>query len=120
MNKDMNEGVRLLIERMKTNPEEFRIEDGALYSSNRWGKLLNGAMSDERVFTEEERKAVQTAFLELRRNNFTADVIRTLTIDEDPVIRADWVSAGLANGTIGTITTTGFSGKVLMSNGGTK
>jgi hypothetical protein len=118
MNEAMNEGVRLLIERMKTNPEEFKIDDGALYSSNRWGKLVNGAMSDERIFTQEERKAVQTAFLELRRNNFTADVIRTLTIDEDPVIRADWINAALVKGA--TVTTTDLNGKVLMSNGGIK
>jgi hypothetical protein len=104
MNKDMNEGVRLLIERMKTNPEEFDIGDGALYSSNKWGKLLNGAMSDERVFTQEERKAVQTAFLEVRRNNFTADVLRALHSEEEPVVKADWVNAGISNGTI---TTTG-------------
>jgi hypothetical protein len=118
MSEDMNEGVRLLIERMKTNPEEFRIDDGALYSSNRWGKLVNGAMSDERVFTKEERKAVQTAFLELRRNNFTADVIRTLHTEEDPIIKKEWITAALVKGA--TITTTDLNGKVLMSNGGTK
>lgn len=120
MNKDMNEGVRLLIERMKTNPEEFDIGDGALYSSNKWGKLINGAMSDVNIFSKEEREAVKEAFLKVRRDNFTADVIRTLHREDEPIIKADWVSAGLTNGTIGTITTTGLSGKVLMSNGGIK
>ena len=99
MSEDMNEGVRLLIERMKTNPEEFDIGDGALYSSNRWGKLLHITMTDEKTFTKEEREAVKTAFIQARRNNFTADVIRTLTINEDPVIKADWVNAGISSST---------------------
>lgn len=116
MSEAMNEGVRLLIERMKTNPEEFRIDDGALYSSNRWGKLVNGAMSDERIFTQEERKAVQTAFLELRRNNFTADVIRTLTIDED-LIKKEWINAALVKGA--TTSVTGIN-TTFINNGGTK
>ena len=117
MNKDMNEGVRLLIERMKTNPEEFDIGDGALYSSNKWGKLINGAMSDVNIFSKEEREAVKEAFLKVRRDNFTADVIRTLTVDVD-LIKKEWVTAALVKGA--TITTTDLNGKVLMSNGGTK
>ena len=117
MNKDMNEGVRLLIERMKTNPEEFDIGDGALYSSNKWGKLINGAMSDVNIFSKEEREAVKEAFLKVRRDNFTADVIRTLHREDEPIIKADWVSAGLAKGA--TISTTGIN-TTFINNGGTK
>ena len=76
--EDMNEGIRLLLERMKTNPEEFDIEDGGLYSSNKWGKLVHDALRDE-VFSEGERSAVREAFCQVRRNNFTSDVLRTLT-----------------------------------------
>ena len=82
MSEAMNEGVRLLIERMKTNPEEFEIEDGALYSSNKWGKFVHNALRDE-LFSEEERSAVREAFRQVRRDNFTSDVIRALTIGED-------------------------------------
>ena len=78
MSEDMNEGIRLLLERMKTNPEEFDIEEGALYSSNKWGKLVCDAVRDE-VFSEEERSAVKEAFRQVRRNNFTSDVLRALT-----------------------------------------
>ena len=76
--EDMNEGIRLLLERMKTNPEEFEIEDGALYSSSKWGKLVHDALRDE-VFSEGERSAVREAFCQVRRNNFTSDVLRALT-----------------------------------------
>ena len=116
MNKDMNEGVRLLIERMKTNPEEFRIEDGALYSNNRWSKLLHTAVADEKTFTKEEREVVKEAFLEVRRNNFTADVIRTLTVDED-LIKKEWITASMVKNA--TISTTGIN-TTFINNGGTK
>lgn len=108
MNKDMNEGVRLLIERMKTNPEEFRIDEGTLYSNNRWSKLLHTAVTDEKTFTKDEREAVKEAFLKVRRDNFTTDVIRTLTVDEDLILvkRA-------------TISTTGIN-TTFINNGGTK
>jgi hypothetical protein len=96
--EDMNEGIRLLLERMKTNPEEFEIEDGALYSSSKWGKLVHDALRDE-VFSEEERSAVQEAFRQVRRNNFTSDVLRALTVEETPVIKAEW-SKLLHSGTI--------------------
>ena len=76
--EDMNEGIRLLLERMKTNPEEFEIDEGALYSSSKWGKLVHDALRDE-VFSEGERSAVREAFCQVRRNNFTSDVLRALT-----------------------------------------
>ena len=76
--EDMNEGIRLLLERMKTNPEEFEIDEGAMYSSSKWGKLVHDALRDE-VFSEGERSAVREAFCQVRRNNFTSDVLRALT-----------------------------------------
>lgn len=117
MNKDMNEGVRLLIERMKTNPEEFDMGDGALYSSNKWGKLINGAMSDVNIFSKEEREAVKEAFLEARRNNFTADVIRTLHGEENPIIKKEWITEALVKSAM--LSTTGIS-TPFISNGGIK
>ena len=116
MNKEMNEGVRLLIERMKTNPEEFDIGDGALYSSNKWGKLINGAMSDVNIFSKEEREAVKEAFLKVRRDNFTADVIRTLTVDVD-LIKKEWITEALVKGAM--LSTTGIN-TTFINNGGTK
>ena len=97
MTEPMNEGVRMLIERMKTNPEEFDIEDGALYSSNKWGKLLHNALRDD-VFCEEECGAVREAFRQVRRDNFTSDVLRALTVEEDHIIKKEWVTSTTSNG----------------------
>ena len=36
--KNMNDGVKILLERMKTNPEEFIGEAGFAYS--KWGSLI--------------------------------------------------------------------------------
>ena len=82
MNEPMNEGIRMLLERMKTNPEEFNIEEGTLYSNNKWSKFVHDAMRDE-AFSEEERSAVREAFRQVRRDNFTSDVLRALTTSED-------------------------------------
>ena len=83
MSEAMNEGVRLLIERMKTNPEEFEFEEGALYSSNKWGKFVHNALVDDGTFSEEERDAVKSALHQVRRELFTANVIRTLTTTDE-------------------------------------
>lgn len=79
---EINEGVRILVERMKINPEEF-YDTG--YRS-RWGVVLERA-ANAKWLTEEEHKLLNDAADEMQRDRFTADVLRTLTKgEEDPYI----------------------------------
>jgi hypothetical protein len=85
MNKDsMNTGVQILLERMDTNPEEF--DDYA----GKWGDII-GAVHARKSIPEEHRKDAPLPFLtdpevnalyekleDVRRENFTSDVLRRL------------------------------------------
>ena len=85
MNKDvMNEGVQILLDRMDTNPEEF--DDYA----GKWGDII-GAVHARRDIPEAHKKDAPLPFLsdpeinalydkleDVRRENFTSDVLRRL------------------------------------------
>jgi hypothetical protein len=86
MNKDvMNQGVQILLDRMDTNPEEF--EEG---SYSKWGDIVQAVHA--RVSSPEahkknaplpflsdaEVKAMYDKLEDVRRENFTADVLRRL------------------------------------------
>lgn len=68
-------GVEILLERMKTNPEEF-IEGG--YS--KWSRVLDAGFA---VMTEEERTALQDALIEAKREHFNGEVMRVLSQGHD-------------------------------------
>jgi hypothetical protein len=63
-------GVEILLERMKTNPEEF-IEGG--YS--KWSRVINGGWD---IFTAEEQKALQDGVNNAKREHFNGEVMRVL------------------------------------------
>ena len=63
-------GVEILLERMKTNPEEF-IEG----EFSKWSRVINGGWE---VFTDEERTAIQSAMNEAKRDHFNGEVMRVL------------------------------------------
>jgi hypothetical protein len=71
---NFNEGVRLLVSRMKTNPEEFAGSD------NKWGKILTSNYSF--FLTSQEVKYLKEKLLETHRNNFTTAVLKVLTESE--------------------------------------
>lgn len=68
-------GVEILLERMKTNPEEF--VDGG-YS--KWSRVMSNGWD---IFTEEERTALQNAHNEAKRDHFNGEVMRVLAGQED-------------------------------------
>lgn len=74
---EINEGVRLMVERMKTNPEEFI--EGSL---SKWSYAINMA-SGAKWLTEEERKLLDDAADVLNRERFTAEVLKTLTTTDE-------------------------------------
>ena len=68
-------GVEILLERMKTNPEEF-VEGG--YS--KWSRVLDTGWN---VMTEEERQALQAGMNEAKRDHFNGEVMRVLSQGHD-------------------------------------
>ena len=64
-------GVEILLERMKTNPEEF-IEGG--YS--KWSRVIDGSWA---ILSEDEREALQAGMIEAKREHFNGEVLRVLT-----------------------------------------
>lgn len=79
----MNEGINILIERMKTHPEDFApsaFSSKNLYvmKSDSWRNLAEYA-ANTAVFTDEERAAITAALNEVTRLTFTAKVLEVLT-----------------------------------------
>ena len=68
-------GVEILLERMKTNPEEF-VEGG--YS--KWSRVINNAWD---ILTEQERKALEDGTKEAKRDHFNGEVMRVLAQGHD-------------------------------------
>jgi len=85
-------GVEILLERMKTNPEEF-IEGG--YS--KWARVISGGWD---IFTAEEQKALQDGVNNAKREHFNGEVMRVLAghVDSQEVMRID-LSGNLGVGT---------------------
>ena len=73
----MNDGVALLLERMKTNPEEFAYN--ANEGSGKWTRLL---ANFKHCFTSEEITAVEEGIKNIERARFTELVMEELI---DPV-----------------------------------
>jgi len=86
MNRDaMNQGVQILLERMDTNPEEF--EEGSL---SKWADIMNAVTARKNIpeahaknaplpfLTDPEVNALYDKLEDVRRENFTADVLRRL------------------------------------------
>lgn len=76
-------GLEILLERMKTNPEEFLVEgraphDGEIFGG-KWSDLFDYAW---RVGTEDEREAIQEARKEFLRDDFNERVFKRLAGEE--------------------------------------
>lgn len=93
MNKDnMNTGVQIILDRMDTNPEEFMPEVTGKYSE-KWRNIVLAVemrvkggkdYEDQLSFlNDREVKAMYDRLEDVRRENFTADVLRRLA--ETPV-----------------------------------
>jgi hypothetical protein len=72
----MNDGVKILLERMKTHPEEF-VDELSLQGS-KWSGLLSYYNN---VLTTEEQHAIQSGMLAIKRDAFTKNVMERL-LDE--------------------------------------
>ena len=71
--KEQNAGVALLLERMKTNPEEFVGEKGFAYS--KWGSLIG---SYKEFLEPEDQETITNALNTLLQQKFTEKVLEEL------------------------------------------
>jgi len=69
----MNEGVKILLERIKTNPEEFT-------EGSKWGPLIQ---SHKMFLNEEDAKALNDALNGLMQERFTEKVMKELLAPEE-------------------------------------
>ena len=74
-------GLEILLERMKTNPEEF-VEGGL----SKWSRVLDAGFA---VMTEEERTALQAGMYEAKRDHFNGEVMRVLAQGHDDPVTMD-------------------------------
>ena len=72
----MNDGVKILLERMKTHPEEF-------YGGyNRWTETIERF---EKFFNASERALINGALTNIRRDEFTQIVMNEILREPTPV-----------------------------------
>ena len=74
-------GVEILLERMKTNPEEF-VEGGF----SKWSRVLDAGWA---VMTEDEREALQAGMNEAKRDHFNGEVMKVLAQGHDDGVTID-------------------------------
>ena len=83
----MNEGVKILLERMKTNPEEFAIGDGGFHTLSKWGRLI----ADYQTYLEpEDCEILKSAINKLHQQTFTEKVMKELLAPEDDSLGKPW------------------------------
>ena len=89
----MNEGVKILLERMKTNPEEFIVSEGYPYevgSGSKWHKLIE---SHKLYLNPEDNKVLEEALNGLMQQRFTERVMKELLApEEDDSLGKPWYS----------------------------
>ena len=99
----MNDGVKILLERMQTHPEEFH------GSYNRWTEVIERF---EKFFNVSERALINGALTNIRREEFTRVVMQELLHEPTP-IEVDPKTYTINN--VGSYTTTATSIADLVS-----
>jgi methanogenic corrinoid protein MtbC1 len=89
----MNKGVEIILERLKTNPEDFSTYLGA------WGNLLSQALEGDFI-TKEEKEVLNSTMIESKREKFTEKVVKHLLGDEMSAGGKSSVEAMLQNATL--------------------
>jgi hypothetical protein len=80
----MIDGMKIILERVKTHPEEFVNDLGQI---SRWENLVQ---MYHHILTAEEKKAFDDALHELKRQRFTSRVLEILVEEPQPVVVDDW------------------------------
>lgn len=94
----MNDGVKLLLERIKTHPEEFIQNHSGLFSSHgRWQLLVQ---SYESYLAPDDRQVLREAMNEVMAEKFTEAVMKELmgAEDDDPLGKSQKAHSGMLSG----------------------
>lgn len=87
----MNRGVEVLLKRMESTPEEFMGQQGSV---TKWGWVIQSVVrrahqgypahsADVPYLLDDEVKAIYDKWLELQRERFTEDVLKTLLAEPE-------------------------------------
>lgn len=107
----MNEGVKILIERMKTNPDEFIAPRNT--GASKWGHLIESYMDS---LDDEDQKAIKDGYKEIHQQRFTEAVMKELLApEEDDSLGKPWYT-GHPSGMLSAGTTLGRSSVTLSTN----
>ena len=71
----MNDGMKIILERLKTHPEEFTDDSNPFASEGKWTKLIHQYQHN---LAKEDMDAFKSAIDEIRQTEFTAKVMEEL------------------------------------------
>jgi hypothetical protein len=83
INKNMNDGVKILLDRMKTHPEEFAVGEGVI---GKWDSLIR---EYETILDLEDITLFRQARNKLLQQQFTESVLKEL-IDPKMLLTEEW------------------------------
>lgn len=80
MSEELCDGVKMLIERMQTNPEDFDYGGNMHGYSNTMEEVLRGPPSHQPMWflSDTEKKALIKAYADMHKQNFTAGVVQAI------------------------------------------
>ena len=82
----MNDGMKIILERMKTHPEEFKDNDNPFAYEGKWVGLVH---KYEHNLPEEDMKAFKEAVDAMRQEEFTAKVMEELLDPKEEQLSLD-------------------------------
>jgi hypothetical protein len=109
----MNAGVEIILERIKTHPEEFCTKGGGRISNGKWSRVIDnyGGHLDQ-----EDIDAINKAVDKIQQDNFTEEVM-TILIDGRDVLADDDDYVNIPAQKIPRAMP--FAGEIKLNNGGT-
>lgn len=114
MREEFCDGVKILLKRMESNPEEFKGQD------NKWHNLIpkgsGGYVDWSHALTEEETKALAEGVRKIHRVVYTEKVMSTLLYATEETVQDPYTVKGVPPGTWVSAGSGGGGSGVLVSN----
>jgi hypothetical protein len=84
MSEEICDGVKMLIERMQTNPEDFDYGGRLHEHTNMIGELFESPKGHQRLWflSDKEKKALMGAYMDMHKTRFTAGVVQSILAPE--------------------------------------
>ena len=114
MNEEFCDGVKILLKRMESNPEEFRGQD------HKWHNLIpkgsGGYVDWSHALTEEETKALAEGIRKIHRVVFTEKVMSTLLYSTEEAVQDPYTVKGVPPGTWVSVSGAGGGGSGVVGS----